>query len=171
MVSQNTPLLKLKKADFLELDGFDTLSHLSQKDQKETLTDVIIDYNLSTRATIDDYKRAYNESKRRIQKQIDDQLFKSLKKQKTETKKRQRKQNIKETALEMRNMMNIQYEGVEKTPTRKEYERRIEEVDDHQTFKKDLQEYIELMKQTIIFKVDVGDDEDKRLALCESIRI
>ncbi|OHT17422.1 hypothetical protein TRFO_12380 [Tritrichomonas foetus] len=145
MVSQNTLLLKLKKADILKLDGFINISHLSLKDLKETLTDVIIEYNLSARATTDDYKRAYNESKSRIQKQIDDQLFKSLKKQKTETKakkqqKRQRKPNLKEAALEMRNMMNIQYEGIEKSQTRKEYKRRIEEVDNRQTFKKDLQD-------------------------------
>ncbi|OHT02773.1 hypothetical protein TRFO_30038 [Tritrichomonas foetus] len=89
--------MKLKKADILKLDGFSNLSHLSLQDLKETLTDVMIEYNLSARAAIDDYKRAYNEHKRKIQKQIDDQLFKSLKKQKTETKakkqqKRQRKQ-------------------------------------------------------------------------------
>ncbi|OHT08941.1 hypothetical protein TRFO_22362 [Tritrichomonas foetus] len=139
----------------------------------------MIYYNLSVREIIDDYKQAFNESKRGIRKQIDDPLFKSLKKPKTETKakkqqKRQRKQNIKETVLEMINMIDIQYEGLEKTQTRKEYERRIVEVDDYQTFKKDLQEYIKLMKPTIYFKVDVVDvvdDEDKRLAFCESIHI
>lgn len=52
----------------------------------------------------------------------------------------------------------------------KEYRNRIENVKDHETFKKRLSEWIDYAKKRISFEVSVVDDEETKLAFCEVLR-
>ncbi len=57
-----------------------------------------------------------------------------------------------------------------KTEARKEYKQRIKNVKDKAKFKKYLREFMSKANKEISFEIDIGDDEDKRLAFTETLR-
>ncbi len=57
-----------------------------------------------------------------------------------------------------------------RTEARKEYKQRVKDVRDKRKFKKYLKEFMTKAKKEISFDIDIGDDEDKRIAFTETLR-
>ncbi|KAK8840742.1 hypothetical protein M9Y10_030519, partial [Tritrichomonas musculus] len=125
--------------------------------------------NLIRGARINDYVNGF--------KKTDDELFKRMKQMKSEQKMKhttneQYKQHIKQNAIEERQMMNdvndVYHES--KSDERKAYEQRVSDVKDKKQYKEYMKHFIYNTNNEISFEIDIGDDEDKRIAFTEMLR-
>ncbi len=57
-----------------------------------------------------------------------------------------------------------------KTEARKEYKERIKNIKEKPKFKKQMKEFMQKANKEISFEIDIGDNEDKRLAFTEMLR-
>ena len=102
-------------------------------------------------------------------------LFKNISKQKQNKQKQARnqyKQTLRDESNAERELFNIQLDlySTAKTEARKEYNERVKSVNDKKQFKRHMKEYTQKSNKEISFEIDIGDDEDKRLAFTETLR-
>lgn len=165
----NQLLTKLTKQQILSLPGFQNQNTMSLTQLRTNLRTNMRNMNLKYGARINDYVEGF--------KKTDDELFKRMKQMKNEQKMKhttneQYKQHIKQNAIEERQMMNnvndVYHES--KSDERKAYEQRISEVKDKKQYKEYMKQFIYNTNDEISFEIDIGDDEDKRIAFTEMLR-
>ena len=162
-------LSKLTKRDILSLPGF-TNRKASLSELRTQLNNRLVSMNINKRgARTIDYINAF--------KHADNELFNKLShdkinKQQHKQQRKQYKQSIKESALNERSLFNLPTDlyTTTKTEARKQYEKRIKEVSDKSNFQKYMKEFMNNVNNRFSFEIVIGDDEDKRLAFCETLR-
>ncbi|KAK8888354.1 hypothetical protein M9Y10_039422 [Tritrichomonas musculus] len=162
-------LSKLTKRDILSLPGF-TNRKASLSELRTQLNNRLTTMNINKRgARTIDYINAF--------KHADNELFNKLShdkinKQQHKQQRKQYKQSIKESALNERSLFNLPTDlyTTTKTEARKQYEKRIKEVSDKSNFQKYMKEFMNNVNNRFSFEIVIGDDEDKRLAFCETLR-
>ena len=107
----------------------------------------------------------------------DNDLFKNIAKTKRNQRARKAsrkayKQTIKDNARAERDILNISTDlySTAKTEARKEYKQRVKSANDKKQFKKYMKEFMQKCRKEISFEIDIGDNEDKRLAFTETLR-
>ena len=166
----NKLISQLTKDEILALPGFNKNSNLTVKQLKLQLAKKMKKMKLTGRGLrVRDYINAYKEQDR--------QLFKNIEKNKQNRKAqkkahKQYKQTLKNNAREERTIMNISTDlySAARTEARNEYKQRIKEVQNKKQFKNYMKEFMVKSKKEISFDIDIGDDEDKRLAFTETLR-
>lgn len=105
------------------------------------------------------------------QQQSDNALFSNLTKQKaaakqTSSSKEKYIQSIRDQAMKTRYPVDlpIDFYTSAKTASRSAYEERIKDVADKKQYQKYMNAYMQQASNGISFDIDIGDDEDKRLA-------
>lgn len=162
-------LSKLSKRDILSLPGF-TDRKAPLNELRTQLNNRLVSMNINKRgARTIDYINAF--------KHADNELFNKISHDKINKQqyKRQRelyKQSIKESALDERSLYNLPIDlyTTTKTEARKQYEKKIKEVSDKSNFQKYMKEFINNVNNRFSFEIVIGDDEDIRLAFCETLR-
>ena len=162
-------LSKLTKRDILKLPGFTNIN-APLAELRIQLRNRLIPMNINKRGVrVNDYIRSF--------KKDDNELFNKIKndkinKQHDKLQHNQYKQSIKDRARVERSLFNIpvDYYTTTKTESRQLYEKRIKEVSNKTNYKKYMKENMNNVINRISFDVVIGDDEDKRLAFCESLR-
>ena len=160
---------KLTKRDILQLPGF-TNKNESLQQLRQQLHQRLIDFKLLSRGiTVNDYIHAF--------KRKDNQLFAKINQDKqnriqNELKQNKYKQSLMESAYDERSIFNISMDTYEanKTAARRDYEKRLDEVSNETNFQKYMKEYMNKVNNRISFNVAIGDDEDIRIAFCETLR-
>ena len=167
----NNPLIsQLTKTQILSLPGFQNKGKKTKTELRNELNRNINRMRLAKRGLrINDYINAF--------KKDDDKLFKKMKKQKRDNQKtkqsrEQYKQTIKDNARSERDILNMPLDlySTAKTEARQEYKNRIKDVRNKKQFKKYMTEFMKKCQKEISFDIDIGDDEDKRLAFTETLR-
>ena len=165
----NQLLTKLTKQQILSLPGFQNQNTMSLAQLRTQLRTNMRNMNLKYGARINDYVNGF--------KKTDDELFNRMKQMKNEQKMKhitneQYKQHIKQNAIEERQMMNdvndVYHES--KSDERKAYEQRVSDVKDKKQYKEYMKQFIYNTNNEISFEIDIGDDEDKRIAFTEMLR-
>ena len=171
MSNPRNPLIsQLTKTQILSLPGFQNKGDKTKPQLKEELNRNIKRmhlnrYGLRVNNYIDAFKRT------------DNTLFKNMKKQKQlkqkqEQSRNQYKQTLKDNAKNEREILNIPLDlySTAKTEARQEYKNRIKDVKDKKQFKQHMKKFMQKSQKEISFDIDIGDDEDKRLAFTETLR-
>ena len=166
----NKLVSKLTKKEILKLPGFEDKGNLTVKELRKQIDKNVKDMKLrSYGLRVNTYKNGF--------KQKDKELFRNVARKKKENKNVKAKQQnyeneIKERALEERDINNISIDlyNTAKTEARREYKERIKQVNNKKDFKKYMKQYNIKANKKETFEVQIGDDEDKRLAFTEMLR-
>ena len=167
----SNPLIsQLTKTQILSLPGFQNKGKKTKDELKNELNRNITRMRLAKKGLrVNDYINAF--------KKNDDMLFKNISKQKQNKQKQkqarnQYKQTLRDEANVERELFNIQLDfySSAKTEARKEYNERVKAANDKKQFKRYMKEYMQKCQKEISFEIDIGDDEDKRLAFTETLR-
>ena len=137
----NKLLSQLRKAEILNLPGFDKLQKITMRELKRKLYDFIKKLKINRRGLrVNEYILAYNS-----------------------------KFHIRADENDIEKISTDLY-STQKTEARKEYYERIKHVQNHKKFKQYMKDFMNKMSKSISFEIVIGDDEDKRLAFTESLR-
>ena len=163
----NKYLSKLTKKEIILLPGFENKQNESLIDLRNQLNERLRKMNLNIRGIkVRDYKRRFKEQ--------DNQLFNQMKNKKTKrNQQKEYRKSIKQKAINERNqiynIINDVYKE-SKTELRKEYEKRIKSVNNKKNFQNYMKQFMQNVNKETGFEIIIGDDEDKRLAFCETLR-
>ena len=164
----NENIRSLTKRQLLTLPGFDSKSTLSQL--KQQLTTKLNELNINRRGIkVRDYIKAYNDKQRHDDNELFNRITKDKQSRKRNSQKQQQyKQQLKQTAIDEREMMNInpQYQTT-KSAERRYYE---ENVNDKRKFEREMKQMMNDAKHNIGYEVDIGDDSERLYAFSKVLR-
>ena len=161
----NKLISQLTKDEILALPGFNKNSKFTVKQLKEQLNKNMKKMQLSGRGLrVRDYINAYKEQDKQYKQTLINN-DKSLDKSSDLA-------QAKACDREESEILNIQTDlySAARTEARKEYKQRIKGVQNKKQFKNYMKEFMVKAKKEISFDIDIGDDEDKRLAFTETLR-